>query len=125
ERMAGLLAEELERRGFRAEDGNLVREQDDTKVSVNPRSGDVTVTAERSRKVELQKDHEGRAYEDFGPHAQTVREGLREEARKALEKQVANETARLQTEVTDRLERQLADIRRELDDAVNRVTGEA
>src|SRR5437763_14432415 len=26
-RMAGLLAEELERRGFRAEDGNLAREQ--------------------------------------------------------------------------------------------------
>ena len=125
ERMAGLLAEELERRGFREEGGNVVRDQDGVTVTVDPRTGVVTVTAEGNREIELQKDKEGRAYDDAGPGAASVREQLREQAKRELEKAAGSETARLQSEVTDRLERQLAGVRRELDDAVNRVTGEA
>src|SRR6476469_4258937 len=66
ERMAGLLARELEQRGFRVEDGNMVRDQNGVTVTVDPGTGVVTVTAEGSKEVALQKEKEGRAYDDLG-----------------------------------------------------------
>ena len=125
ERMAGLLAGELGRRGFRGEEGNMVRDQDGVRVAVDPRTGVVSVTAEGDKEVDLHKEKEGRAYDDVGPKARAVSAELREQAKRDLERDAERETARLQTEVTNRLERQLANVRRELDDAVNRVTAEA
>src|SRR5262245_26933842 len=69
ERMAELLAGQPERRGFRDEDGSLVRSQDGVKVTVDPRTGNVTVTAEGDRQFELQKEKEGRAFDDAGASA--------------------------------------------------------
>lgn len=125
EQMADLLATELERRGFRDEDGLLVREKDGVKVTVDPCSGTVTVSAEGDKEVTLAKDKVGHAWDDVGPSAKAVREQLRDQAKKDLERDAEKETAKLQGEVSDRLEGQLAEIRRELDDAVNRVTAEA
>jgi hypothetical protein len=125
EQMAELLARELEQRGFRREGENLVREKDGIKVTVDPRTGTVTVSVEGEKEVTLQQEKEGRAYDDAGPTARSVREQLREQAKKDLEKQAERQTSELQTEVTDRLEKELGEIRRELDQAVNRVTAEA
>src|SRR5262249_49655715 len=125
EQMAELLAQELEQRGFRRDGDQLVREQDGVKVSVDPKTGTVTVAAEASQQVDLQQDREGRAWDDAGSSAQQAREQLRQQARQDLEKQAERQTSELQTQVTDRLERQLNDLRRELDQAVNRVTAEA
>src|SRR5438132_10870328 len=69
EQMAELLAQELERRGFQREGDELVREQDGVKVSVDPRTGTVTVSAESSEEVDLKQDREGRAFDDVGPSA--------------------------------------------------------
>jgi hypothetical protein len=125
DQMGELLAEELERRDYRRQGDVLVREQDGVTVAVDPRTGTVTVQAEGSEQVELETEKEGRSYDDTGSHAGQVRKELREVARKELEEQAEQETARLQEKVTDRLEGQLGDVRRELDQAVNRVTAEA
>ena len=123
--MAELLAQELEKRGFERKDGQLVKEQDGVKVSVDPQTGTLTVSAEAQQAVDLEQEKEGRAWDDMGPNAKDVREKLREQAKADLEKQADRKTSELQTEVTDKLEKQLGEVRRELDQAVNRVTAEA
>jgi hypothetical protein len=125
EQMGELLAQELEKRGFQRQGNVVVREQDGVTVTVDPASGSVTVSAEGSQQMELESEKEGRAYDDSGAHAARVRKDLQEQAKKELEEQAQRETERLQSQITDQLEAQLGDLRRELDQAVNRVTAEA
>ena len=125
EEMAELLSQELEKRGFERKDGELVRQQDGVQVSVDPKTGTVTVSAESAEEVELHGDREGTAWDDAGPSAKSVREGLRKQVQQELEKQADKKTSDLQSQVTDRLEKQLGDLRQELDQAINRVTAEA
>jgi len=123
--MAELLAQELEKRGYQREGENLVQEQDGIKVSVDPKTGTVTVSSESATEVDLQQEKEGRAWDDVGPNAKAVRDQLRDQAKADLEKQAKRKEDELQTQVTDRLEKQLGEVRRDLDQAVNRVTAEA
>ncbi len=125
EEMAELLSLELEKGGFERKDGELVREQDGVKVSVDPNTGTVTVTAESSQDVVLQGAREGTAWDDAGASAKAVREGLTKQLQQELEKQAEKQTSELQSKVTDRLEKQLGDLRQELDQVVNRVTAES
>lgn len=123
--MAELLAQELEKRGFERRGDEVVREQDGIRVTVDPKTGTVTVSAESAHEVDLEQQKEGRAWDDVGPNAKEVREQLRKQAKDDLEKKAEEKTSELQTEVTDKLEKRLGDLRRELDQAVNRVTAEA
>jgi hypothetical protein len=125
DQMGELLAQELERRGFERQGDVLVREQEGVTVTVDRKTGTVAVQAEAAQQVELEAEREGRSYDDAGTHAARVRKELKEQAKKELEEQAKRETERLQSQVTDRLEGQLGDLRRELDQAVNRVTAEA
>jgi hypothetical protein len=125
EQMSELLAQELEKRGYQRQGEDLTRERDGVKVTVDPKNGSVTVSSESSAEVDLKQEKEGRAWDDVGPSANSVRAQLREQARADLEKQAERKAGELQSEVTDRLEQQLGDVRRELDQAVNRVTAEA
>jgi hypothetical protein len=125
EPMAQLLTEELKRRGFEEQDGTLVRRQKNVTVRVDPKTGTVTVEAEASRDAALKGEADGRAYDDMGPNSRAVEKKLREELRQSLEKEAEQQAAELQSKVTDALERELGDLRRELDGAVNRVTAEA
>src|SRR3954471_10926202 len=83
--MAELLAQELEKRGYRREGDELVREQDGVKVCVDPETGTVTVSSESAEAVDLEQEKEGRAWDDVGPNAKAVREQLREQAKQELE----------------------------------------
>jgi FtsH ternary system domain X5 len=125
EQMAQMLTEELKRRGFQEKSGALVRKQQGVTVTVDPKSGTVTVEAEESREAALEGEKDGRAYDDLGPNARTVRKQLHEQLRQDLEKQAQQKASELQSQVTDHLERELGDVRRELDQAANRVTAEA
>ena len=98
DQMADLLARELEQDGYRRE-GNIL--------------------------VKVEGERVGRAYDDIGPHAGQVRDNLRQELQRDLEKKVSDKTQELQSKVTDRLEGKLGDLRQELDKVVNRVTAEA
>jgi hypothetical protein len=125
EQMGALLAEELEKKGFKKQGDVMVRKHKGVTVAVNPETGEVTVTAEASEKIEAEVEREGRAYDDAGPGAKAVREQLKKQAKDDLEKKAEEKTAGLQTKVTDRLEGELRDIRSELDQVVNKVTAEA
>ncbi|CEF49304.1 unnamed protein product [uncultured bacterium] len=125
EQMASLLATELEKQGFEKQGNVLVRKENGVTITVDPEKGTVTVSAEVSEKVQLETEREGRAYDDAGPGAKAVREQLKKEAQEVLEKQAKEKTSGLQSKITDRLEGQLGDLRKELDQVVNRVTAEA
>ena len=126
EQMAGLLSDELKKIGFEEEDGKLVRQEcDGVIVMVDPTTGTVTVSAEGAETTKVDGELSGRAYDDVGPHANQVREQLRKELQKNLEKKVEDKTSELQGKITDKLEGELADLRQELDQVVNRVTADA
>jgi hypothetical protein len=125
EQMAELLGEQLAGRGFRREGRTAVRNHDGIRVEVELESGAVCVRAEASREVNLEGEKEGRAFDDMGPHAGKVARDLRQALQQDLEKKAEEHAGRLQTEVTDRLESELIDLRQELNQAANRATAEA
>jgi len=125
DQMADLLEGELKGRGFKEEDGKLVRHKDGVTVSVDPTSGEVGVKAEKQEKVDLETEKEGWGYDDVGPHAKTIRKQLSEQAKAELERRAEKQKERLQGEATEQLEGVMEDVRKELNDAVNSVTREA
>ena len=125
EQMAGLLADELEKRGFQRDGTRVSRTQNGVTVTVETTTATVTVATEASEETTVQAERTDRAYDDAGPHAKSVRENLKQQVQKDIERKVEKETASLQTKVTDRLEGELSDVRQELDQAINRVTAEA
>lgn len=125
EQMAGLLGDELAREGYRREGDQLVKEDDGVVISIDARSGEVSVSSEASEATKVEVERQGRAYDDVGPHASQVRENLKKEAKEAADRKVDEKTSQLQSKVTDKLEGKLTDLRQELDKVVNRVTAEA
>src|SRR5262245_6587686 len=125
EEMAALLTEELKRRGFRDDDGLLRRDNEGVTITVEPCTGDVTARAEVKSEVKLESRREGLAYDDLGPAQSSIRKELEETAREDLQRQASHEQWKLQKKATERLEGQLLDVKKELDQAVNRVTAEA
>jgi hypothetical protein len=125
DQMADLLARELQRRGFESRDGKLYREQDGVRVIVDPHSGQVTIEAEQTEHLQLQAEGEGRAWDDVGPSSDNIRKQLSKNLRKDLERLSEEETNRLQQQASEKLEASLDQLRRELDEVVNRVTAEA
>jgi len=125
EDMGRLLADELAKRGFEREGEVMVRRENGVTVTVDPKTGTVTVSAEATEQVTEETEKTGHGYDDVGPGQEKIRENLRNEAQKELEKKVQERNASLQNQVTDRLEKELGEIRGELDQAVNKVTAEA
>lgn len=125
ERMRELLAAELVQRGFTRE-GQLAK-RDEGKgvtVEVDLETGEVTVSAEGHKNVDLETQRTTVVDRDAGG-MEAKEKHLRDAAKEALERDAAAHEAALQREVTARLEGKLKDLRQELDGAVNRVTGEA
>jgi hypothetical protein len=126
EEMSGLLADELERRGFeRQNDGTLIRRSNNTLVTIDPATGTVTARVETADALKLKSAKEGRAFDEAGQQAERLKESLRKELRRDLNQQVAEKESALRTKTTDELEAQLGALRDELDQTVNRVTAEA
>ena len=125
DQMADLLEGELKGRGFQEEDGRLVRSKDGVTVTVDPKSGEIGVKAEKQEKVELETEKEGWGYDDVGPHAKQVRKNLSDQAKAELERRAEKQQERLQGEATEKLEGVMEDVRKDLNDAVNSITREA
>ena len=125
EQMAALLREELKGRGFREKDRELVRADGDLSTRIDPANGTVTVEAKSEKDVALQGEREGLGYEDFGPGEKSARRQLSRELQEDLAREAEREQDELQTAATKRLEGHLADLQKELNGAVNRVTAEA
>jgi hypothetical protein len=125
DQMAELLSKELKARGFEEKEGELVRTKDGVIVTVEPKSGKVSVRAEKGEKVELQTEKEGWGYDDVGPRGQEIRRQLSEQAKAELERRSQRQQERLQGEATEQLEKAMGEVRKELNDAVNGATREA
>jgi FtsH ternary system-associated peptide len=127
EQMSEMLARELEQRGFeRQEDGTLVRKgKDGVSVTVEPCNGRVTIEAEAGDHIKVEATRDGFGYDDIGPSKKTIEQRIGKELRGDLEKRIEQQAEQLQRDATNKLEKQLEEIRPVLDEAVNRVTAEA
>lgn len=125
EQMAQLLGDELERRGFQRKGPILEKKLDGITVTVDAASGTVSVLAEASAEVCIEDTKERRGFEETEANRRKAEKLLREELRQDLAERADAQEGKLQGEVTDRLERQLGDLRKDLDQVVNRVTAEA
>lgn len=123
EQMAELIGRELEAQGFELDGNTATRRDRGLTITVELDSGTVTVRAEGKSAVSLEDERSGVGYEENGrTHAE---DALRSEIRAQLEQEAARRAAALQQQVTDRLEGALADVRSDLDQAINRATAAA
>ncbi|HET9621899.1 MAG TPA: hypothetical protein VFP84_11060 [Kofleriaceae bacterium] len=123
ERMAEHLAAALAERGFARVAAACVRQDGDgTEIVVDLAAATIGVklgaATEIAEAVELSQAT-APAYE------QRIAAGLRDDAARALEDQVAARTEEIRRAVTARLEAKLGDLRRELDAAIGRATAAA
>jgi hypothetical protein len=125
EQMRRILAEELSKRGFQEDRGKHVRKGAGIVVTVDAQSGEVTVRAEDSERIDLAAKETGVYADDWGLSQRQVEQQLAEKLREGLEQQAAEKEKKLRKETTDRLERELCDVLRELDQVTNRTIGEA
>jgi hypothetical protein len=125
DQMSDLLAEELVKQGFERDGDELRSEDDEITVTVNVRTGVVSVKAAESDEVVVQGDKQGHGYDDVGPSARKVEERLRQQLKAELEQDVDKQREKLQAAVTDRLSKELVGLRKDLDRAVNRATAAA
>jgi FtsH ternary system domain X5 len=127
EQMSELLRQELKNRGFEdAGDGKVQRKGDNgVTVTVDPKTGEVSVKSETAENVELEVEREDWAYDDLGPNSSSTRQRLQDQAKKDLERKAEQQQSKLQSQATERLEGEMDDTRTELGQAVNAVTREA
>ncbi len=126
ERMADLLAQELKRRGFVQRGDKLLRnEKGGITIEVDPKTADVTVKVECEKTVTLEAERQTWADSPSGSAQNAARKAMKEELQRDLQRKAELQKAELQKRATDRLEAQLSSLRKELDQAVNRVTAEA
>ena len=122
ETMGEILAKELEKKGFQR-DGQIMRRVDEgIEIEVDLKEGTVTARLSAEKDVDLTVERSRVVAEEV---ATRETERLREHVKKGLEREVEVERERLTDEVASKLEKHLVDLRRELDQVVNRVTAEA
>ena len=119
--MADLLAAELVRQGFERDGDTAVRRDDKVKITVDLKSGEITVQSESSRNVEVSGERTKTTWDRQKRDQEKMQKDLLDD----LADDVAEREKALQKQVTDELEGRLADLRQELDQAANRATAEA
>jgi FtsH ternary system domain X5 len=123
ERMGELLGAELDQRGFVREGGKAVRkEANDVVVSIDLKTGQLDVTKKADKEVDLATERVALIDRD---HQQAKEEELRAVARADLERRAEGTRSALSRETSAALEARLKDLRGELDEVVNKVTGSA
>jgi TATA-binding protein-associated factor Taf7 len=120
DRMAELLAAELEKLGFLRE-GNKAARKDADGIEVTVDLAAATITVKLGADAKLSEEVELSARVGV-ENQQTTESNLREDAQRELETRVAERTEALRRQVTKQLENKLGDLRKELDGAVGRAT---
>jgi hypothetical protein len=122
-RQAEILGDELKRRGF-SRDGGVARriDEDGVVVEVDVKTGAVSVKAEASADIAVERQRVETVVEE------ALERGTRD-AQARLDREVEREAEvaerKARGEVTEKLERRLGDLRKELDAITARVTAEA
>lgn len=123
DQMARLLGAELKKLGFESEGASLRRiSAEGVVVEIDPLEATVKVSLEQETDFEAQRDFKAQVWEEV---IEQGRAALKVKGRAALEREADAAEADLQGEVVQILERQLLDLRAELDRAVNRTVGAA
>jgi hypothetical protein len=120
ERMADLLAGELEALGF-VRDGDTCRrtEPDGTEVAIDLAAATIAVKLGASSRVEETVELTARVEIERGSGTEAA---LRDDAIRTLDVRVADRAEALRREVTAQLEAKIADLKLELDAAIGRAT---
>lgn len=123
DRMAELLAKELEAQGFKR-DGKLAKrtDPDGVEIVVDLEAATVSVKLGSDNRLKEEVELETRAAQETAAQAENR---LRDAAIDELEQRLAAKTEALRREVTQKLEKKVADLRTELDQAIGRATVEA
>lgn len=123
ERLSEILARELEGRGFVVEEGVAKRTDDGVVIEVDLETARVSARVERGESVERKASTELRSpSSELGEQKEKE---VRDKLRAAIEQELEKDTARLQKEVTAKLEAKLRDLQKEIDEVSNRVAGTA
>ncbi len=126
EELAQLLEQELRERGFTRDENKLVRKHQNTTITIDPRSGDVTVAVGVESEVTLETEQSDWANTDLGSTAaKQIEANLRTKAQQELQKGARRREENLARAATEQLERELVAVQPELDEVVNRVTAAA
>lgn len=126
EQMAELLEQELSRRGFAKKDDVLVRSSNGVTVEVDPCSATVKVKAEGQESLSLTAETSAVADREWNKELAAKAKGqAAQELKIKLENQAREKVKALQRKITAKLEGELTDVRKELDQAINRVTADA
>ena len=120
DRMAELLAAELEKLGF-LRDGDRASRKDKDGLEVTVDLANATITVKLGADAKLSEEVELTQRTAVESEA-AVEKNLRGDAQRELESRVAEKTEALRRAVTKRLEDKLGDLRAELDGAVGKAT---
>lgn len=120
ERQADLLAAELAQQGF-VRDGAIARREDEGGLEITIDLEAATVTVRLGAEADLAESIDRRASVGVERQAE-VEAALRDDVMRDLDERLRQRTEALRREVTQRLERKLGDLRKELDGAVGRAT---
>ncbi len=127
--MQRVLRDELLRRGFvvvEGDPGTVVRvEADGIVIEVELASAQVTVSLDDTSSVEASASRSVTSEQPPLAAEVSIREKLQKKVDEDLEKSVARQAERAREAVTERLEKRLGDLRRELDQVVNGATATA
>lgn len=123
ERTAELLGDELERRGFTRADGVARRvSEDGVIVEVELATGTVSVKAEATAEIAIDKERSERVAEEV---LERGTRAAQERVEREAEREAAVAEQKAKGDVAAKLERKLSDLRRELDGVTSRVTADA
>jgi hypothetical protein len=122
ETMGEILARALAEKGFER-DGDVMRRVDEgIEIEVDLKEGTVSARLAAEKDLDLTVERSRTVAEEI---AARETERLREHVKQGLQREVESERERLTDEVASKLEKHLINLRRELDQVVNRVTAEA
>jgi hypothetical protein len=122
ERTGEILGAELVGRGFTLKGGVATRQSDGVVVEIDVKTGAVSVKAEATANIAIEKEQTSSIAEE---HLTQGRKAAQARVDRAAEGDAAVAEQKAREEVTGRLERKLADLRRELDTVTARVTADA
>jgi len=127
QRMAGLLAEALKRRGFAVEANKAQRDEGEgIALEVDLETGEVTLRESHPVELEGSAERQRQVSRRLSAEEQTrIESELDAAARRALETQLQEQRDRARQDSTKKLERRLGDLQREIDGIANEVTREA
>ena len=122
DRMADLLAAELEKQGF-TRDGDTAKrtDPDGVEITVNLKDSTVSVKLGSSQVIKESGERKTMIDEDFGKKSD-AETSLKGKLVDDLEKKVEERTTALRQKVTKQLEDKLGDLKKELDTAISRTT---